>query len=81
MTDTATFVVKSAYSIFKASESNGINITVPFSSSEIQASLVGDSTQVIARNGTYIEQGIKVTEGGVDVTSNLNPGNGAYHYY
>jgi penicillin-binding protein 1A len=76
MTDTATFVVKSAYSIFKASESNGINITVPFSSSEIQASLVGDSTQVIARNGTYIEQGIKVTEGGVDVTSNLNPGNG-----
>lgn len=65
------YVVKTCYSTFKASQSSGTTITLssnPYSSN-IQVKLSGDSSISMKQGTTYNDAGIKVTDNSIDVTN------------
>lgn len=69
---TLTFVVKTAYSIFKRNESSGAQITLsdnPYASIKT-ASLKGSNTMNIKVGGIYTELGATVSINGIPVDSN-----------
>jgi penicillin-binding protein 1A len=70
MTENTTFVVKSTYTIFKASESSGTTLSVEFTPAVVDAVLNGDAAVTVPSGGTYVERSVKVTEDGEDVTTN-----------
>lgn len=69
--NTATFVVKSAYSNYNALSSNGVEVSVDISNAakDINASLVGQSSITLNEGNAYNDAGVRVTENGNDVTS------------
>lgn len=67
-----TYVVKTGYSIFKANQSNGSEITVAISNSVlIDLTLNGDTPKTINKDSTYTDSGISYTvfKDGVDVST------------
>ena len=70
-----TFVIKSAYSIFKDNISDGLEIKATYNgpTADLELSLNGDNPYCIRQGGTYSETDItnpvKVMYGGVDITS------------
>jgi penicillin-binding protein 1A len=64
-----TYVVKSSYSIFTSNMSDGVTVSVSMDSvtSEVTAELIGTNPYVWT--GSYSESGVRVTENGIDVTS------------
>lgn len=69
-----TFVVKSTYSIFKASESSGVETTVTYFEpiGDVSAILNGDATVNIDKDEQYVEQNVTVYENGQDITTKPN---------
>ena len=69
-----TYVVKSAYSIFKANASQGVETTVSFSADEpiITYQIQGDNPTTIATGDTYTDEGIKLFANLTDVTTSAS---------
>jgi penicillin-binding protein 1A len=66
-----TYVVKTGYSIFKANQSNGSEITVAISNSVlIDLTLNGNATETVS-SGSYSDKGVSYTvwKDGVDITT------------
>jgi penicillin-binding protein 1A len=70
ITDNTIFVVKSTYTIFKASESSDSTLSVEFTPAVVDAVLNGEATINVPSGSTYTEQSVRVTEDGIDVTTN-----------
>lgn len=69
-TSADTYVVKTSYSIFKATTSDGVETKISMSgvTAKLDARLKGNSQINIPLNGQYTENGVIVTADGVDVT-------------
>ena len=65
------FVVKSSYTIFKANASDGATITVDSSYTPdlVAINLIGESNVTKTIGTSYVDEGIRVTNNGVNVTS------------
>jgi len=68
--NTATFVIKAAYTNYPTLSSNGVEVKVDISSvKEIKAVLNGQSDMTVTVGSTFNDPGVKVTENGTDVTA------------
>lgn len=72
--NTITFVIKAKYEYTDLGISDGVEVSVDGTKirKEVTVSLVGSSTIEITKGTPYIEQGVKVYEGGKEVNANVS---------